>query len=215
MEKWIRRFVRRMAVKMEFDAEREAVVAYGLIALVQITITLALVLAWGFLVEAPVEALIICLSVSLLRRFSGGAHAHDADFCTLLTTLYCTLTAVLSRALIHFYHPYAMVTAVLVLYAAAFLTVYRYAPVDSPNKPIKSETKIRRMRKASFVTLAVYGFASVLFYILGFPYYWFRAYGISLLFGVGWQAFTLTPLGAILLDKLNVLPKYARKEVSP
>ena len=56
MEKWIRRFVRRMAVKMEFDAEREAVVAYGLIALVQITVTLALVLALGFLVGAPVEA---------------------------------------------------------------------------------------------------------------------------------------------------------------
>ena len=201
-----------MAVKMEFDAEREAVVAYGLIALAQITVTLALVLALGFLVGAPVEALIICLSVSLLRRFSGGAHAHDADFCTLLTTLYCTLTAALSRALIHFYHPYAMVTAVLVLYAAAFLTVYRYAPVDSPNKPIRSETKIRRMRRNSLILTACYLALQLLCYFLSPSVQVFQSYGISLLLGVSWQVFTCTPLGAILLQKLNDMPKCLRKE---
>lgn len=215
MEKWVRRRVRRMAETMKFDPEKEAVVAYGLIAIVQIAVTLLLVLALGFLVGAPVEALIICLSVSLLRRYSGGAHAHDADFCTLLTTVYCTLTAALSKALGQAYDPWAMAAATAAVYVAAFLIVIRYAPVDSPNKPIHTEQKRQRMRRGSLITLALYGAASVLFFLFGFRLAWVHSYGISLLLGVGWQAFTLTPLGSVLLNWLNELPKFVRKEDSP
>lgn len=212
MEAWVRKRVSKMALSLGYDAEKEAVVAYGMIAIVQVLITLLLVIVFGLLVGAVVEALIICLSVSLLRRYSGGAHAYSADFCTVLTIVYCTLASLLAHRVAAAYQPLAMLAAVLAVYGGGFAILLRYAPVDSPNKPIRSEAKIRRMRRDSLIVTACYLAAQLLFYFLSPSAQVFRSYGISLLLGVSWQVFTLTPLGAILLQKLNDLPKCLRKE---
>lgn len=214
MEKTMRRLAGKIALSLGYDSEKEAVIAYGLFAITQITVTIVLALLFGFMVGAPVEAMIVCFSVSIYRKYSGGAHAHDAEFCTVISVIYCTLAAWLSKQLIPLYHPFAMLGAIILVYALVFWITYRYAPVDSPNKPIKSEQKIKRMRKGSFTIVSAYMAVQLFFYFGSNQWPAFRSYGISLLLGISWQAFTLTPLGAILLDKLNVLPKYARKEVS-
>ena len=214
MEKLARRLAGNIAASLGYDSEREAVIAYGLIAILQITVTVLLVLVFGLIVNAPVEALIVCFSVSILRKYSGGAHAHDADFCTVVSIVYCTLAAVASHLLAGIYHPIAMAVAVPGVYAAALWIIHRYAPVDSPNKPITSEKKIRRMRRGSFTVVCLYLALQLGFYFTSGSNRSFVAYGISLLLGLSWQALTLTPIGAILLNRLNDLPKYARKEVS-
>jgi len=215
MEKLVRKQASKMAASLGYDAEKEAVVAYGLIAIVQICITLALVLIFGLIVGAPLEAMIVCLSVSILRKYSGGVHADNAEFCTTFSVIYCTITAVLSKWLIVAYSAFPMALAIAIIYVAAFAIAIRYVPVDSPNKPIKTEKKIKRMRKGSFIILAVYFALSALFYALSFQTPAYRSLGISMLFGVAWQVLTLTPIGAILLHKLNDLPKYFQKEVKP
>ena len=211
MEPWVRRFANRIATELHLDAEREAVIAYGLIAIVQISLTLLLVVLFGLLVGALWEALVICLSVSIYRKYSGGAHAHDAEFCTVVTVVYCTLAALMARWLATHYVPALMLAAIALTYGVAFWVAYRRVPVDSPNKPIKTERKIRRMRKTSFLLLSMFVCVSVFFYVLGVHPTVGRALGISLLLGVGWQTLTLTPLGAILLNKLNDLPKFFKR----
>ena len=212
MERFVRAWAAKIARTLGFDVEKEAVMAYGLLAITQITVTLALVLALGFAVGAPVEVLIVCLSVSILRKYSGGVHADSIEFCTVFSVVYCTLTAVLAQRLATLYHPALLLAATLVTYLAAFAIVRRYAPVDSPNKPIRSEAKIRRMRRDSLMVTGGYLALQLLCYFLSPSAPIFQSYGISLLLGVSWQAFTLTPLGAILLQKLNDLPKCLRKE---
>lgn len=212
MEKIIRRQASKIARSLGLDAEREAVVAYGLIAIVQITITILLALLFGFIIGAPVEAMIVCFSVSILRKYSGGAHAHDTEFCTVVSVVYCTIAALVSRLLAVNHQAVLMLIAIAVVYAAVYWIIYRYCPVDSPNKPIKTEKKIKRMRRGSAIIVTVYVALQLLFYHFGGVSAAFRSYGISLLLGVSWQALTLTPIGAILLNKLNDLPKYFRKE---
>lgn len=214
MEKIMRSLASKIALSLGYDSEKEAVIAYGLFAIAQITITTVLALLFGLIVGAPVEAMIVCFSVSIFRKYSGGAHAHDAEFCTVISVIYCTVAAWLSKRLVPLYVPLAMLAAIVLVYAIVFWITNRYAPVDSPNKPIKSEQKIKRMRKGSFTVISVYLALQLFFYFSASRWPVFRSCGISLLLGIGWQAFTLTPIGAILLDKLNVLPKYLRKEVS-
>ena len=84
--------------------------------------------------------------------------------------------------------------------------------MDSPNKPIKNPLKIKRMRKGSFLLVTAYLALQLLFVFLGTRNPLFQGYGISLLLGVAWQTLTLTPIGAVLLNKLNDLPKFLRKE---
>jgi accessory gene regulator B len=206
MEKLARKLASNISSSLGYDDEKEAVVAYGLIAMIQITLTTLLVLLLGILAGAPVEALIICFSVSILRKYSGGAHAKTAEFCTGFSVIYCILTAVISKRLLAgIYNPIAMAVAIIIIFALSFLIVYKFAPVDSPNKPIRTEKKKKRMRKGSFIILSVYFVMSVTFFLLAYQSEIFESYGIGLLFGISWQIFTLTHLGAQFIGKMNQL----------
>lgn len=215
MEMLVRRFTHKIALSLGHDEEQEAVVAYGLLAMLHTAINILLVFLLGLLLGVPGEALVVCLSASLLRKFSGGVHAVAAELCTSIGIVYCAGTAFLVRnVLLSFYHPAVMAVAVAVVYCFAFLAVYYKAPVDSPNKPIKSEQKIRRMRRGSYATLTVYLLFSIMFWFLGGSRAWAGSYGISLLFGVAWQAFTLTSFGFAFIGKLNSLYISVRKEAA-
>jgi len=204
MEKMAKQLACNIASSLGYDKEKEAVIAYGLIAMIQITITVLIVLLFGILIDAPVEALIICFSASILRKYSGGAHAKTPELCTFITVVYCTLTAFLAKNVIAtIYSPTPMIIAILIIFGLSFLIIYKFAPVDSPNKPITTEKKIKRMRKGSFIILALYLTLSIVFWMLSSHWEVFKSYGISILFGASWQIFTLTSLGLLFMGRMN------------
>jgi len=212
MEKLARRLANKIALSLALDSEREAVIAYGLIAILQVFVTILIVTLLGVIIGALVESLIVCFSVSLLRKYSGGAHAQTAEFCTAITAVYCTLTAALSKYIIvYIYHPIVMLIAVILLYACSLWVAYRYIPVDSPNKPIKSPVKIKRMRIISISILIFYAALSGLFLIFSRVRPETQSFGISLYFGISWQMFTLTPVGAVMLHKLNEIFQFKER----
>lgn len=208
MEKLAKKIANNIARSLDYDEEKEAVVAYGLIAVLQIFETFFLVLMAGLLIGAPAEAMIVCLAVGLLRQYSGGAHAGTAELCIGIGVIYSAAAAFISKKLLlSVYTPAAMLPAIIVLYAVSFILVKKYAPVDSPNKPIRTEKKRERMKKGSLVVLSVYFALSVLLFFAGYHVKTFNSYGISLLFGVAWQVFTLMPLGADFLHIVDKLLK--------
>ena len=197
---------RKISAELNYDPEKESVIAYGLTAIIQIVLTLILIIIIGSFTGSVPEALFVCLAGSLLRRSSGGAHASSAEICTVFSTLYCIAVSVLAKGpLFRLYDNLYMLIALVVCYGLAFIIVYRFAPVDSVNKPIRSEAKRQRLRKNSFITLSVYAAISAALYIAGFSVPRFRSLGIALLFGLAWQIFTLTPVGERFVHLINIL----------
>ena len=157
MEQLARKLASNIASSLGYDDEKEAVMAYGLTGIIQIFATVMLVLLLGILVGAPIEAMIVCFSASMLRKYSGGAHAATAELCTGISMVYCTLTAVISKfLLLPIYNSILMFVVGFFIYGLSFYIIYRVAPVDSPNKPIRTDKKKKRMRKGSFITLSIY-----------------------------------------------------------
>ena len=212
MEKLAKQLASEIAQSLSYDKEKEAVVAYGLIAIIQISITIFLVLLFGVLLGAPVEALIICFSASILRKYSGGAHADTPELCTAISVVYCTSTAFISKSLFAAnYSSFTMAISVLIIYGLSFLIVYKFAPVDSPNKPIKAQKK-KRMRKGSFILLSIYFALSVVFWLLSSRLADFKSYGIGILFGISWQIFTLTYFGHQFIERMNHIQFFRKEE---
>lgn len=204
MEKLARTLANKISLSLGYDAEKTAVIAYGLIAIIQIFITTLLVFLAGILAGVPVEALIVCFSVSIFRKYSGGAHAKTAESCTLFSVFYCTLAAVVSRRLLAgIYSPLPMAVSIILVFGLSFLVVYQFAPVDSPNKPIRTAKKRTRMRAGSFIILAVYFAISIMLFIISRRFTIFRSYEISMLLGISWQTFTLTSSGAQFIGKIS------------
>lgn len=206
MEKLAKQLANNIASSLNYDKEKEAVIAYGLIAIIQVAITVLLILLFGIQIGAPIEALVICFSASILRKYSGGAHADTPELCTAISVIYCILMALLTKHLLTpIYNPIIMAVAILIIFSLSFLVVYQLAPVDSPNKPIRTEKKKKRMRKASFLILVVYLALSIVFWIFINDIEAFKAYGIGMLFGITWQIFTLTSVGFLFIGKINQL----------
>ena len=98
MEKAAKILANRIAQTLQYDEERELVVAYGLTGLIQTTVTVLLVLIFGLIAGVPVEALIICFSVSILRKYSGGSHADSIHLCTAMALLYSVFDGIIDSA---------------------------------------------------------------------------------------------------------------------
>ncbi len=207
MEKYSRAVAEKLASDLGYDDEKREVMAYGAFALFQMLISVGLVLGFGIVFHVAVEALIISFAASILRKYSGGVHASSPNTCTLLGIVVCIGFAMAIKFVL------APVTGIggflaagVPAFAWAFYTVYKLAPVDTPNKPIRSEAKRRRMRKGSFTLLGFYLVLTAVSLMLYMIVKWdnFFVYSMCLTFGVLWQVFTLTRGGHLVIVKLDL-----------
>ena len=206
MEKLAQRITNKLSIELNFDDDKRQIVAYGLLALIQIIISIALISFVSLIFGVIFEALIICFSVSILRKYSGGAHAGSIEICTIFSVFACVGFAIIIKyLLLTFVDTIIIIYLLLIVYAFSFVLLYLFAPVDSPNKPIKTEKKRVRMRKNSFLTLSIFFAISILFLFLGFKNKSFISLNLSLLLGILWQVFTLTTIGKHSLKKVDFI----------
>ncbi len=204
MENLSKGIAKEISQSLQYDTEKEAVIAYGLLGILQLITNIGLTLLLGFIFGVPGQAILLSFSVSLLRRFSGGAHSSSLNLCTIVGLVYSIAFARLSVTLTHQFHQTWMPIGVgVVSFAIAWITIVQRAPVDHPNKPIRSIPKKQRMRRGSFAVMAFYTAMYLFLVIIGCDRLTFRSFGYSLVFGVLWQTFTMTPLGQLLLSNLD------------
>lgn len=214
MEKLCNKIAGKIAVELNFDRNKTEVIAYGMFALLQMIISVGLVALVGALFNVLTEALIISFTVSILRKYSGGAHASSSISCIFLGTLICIGQAVAVKFLanqqvtLNF-----MILFGVIIFISSYFIVYKFAPVDSPAKPIKNEDKRKRMKKGSIITLSVY----VVIIIISLSMYYFIRnsnvinYCLSIYIGVLWQVLTITTYGNAFVGKLELLFNYILK----
>ena len=199
MEKLAHRLAEKIAVSLNYDAEKQAVIAYGLTGLLQLLLLAAVFTLLGLVFSIFWELAILYIAVALYRKYSGGGHASSMMACTLFSVCICLLMAFSSRGLaLVFSRMPAFLAAAGVFLLAGVITWFR-APVDSPNKPIRTEKKKRRMRRGSFLFLAAGLCVSLLLFWGAGRYPRCGSCGFSLLLAVCWQAFTLTPPGIAVI----------------
>ena len=204
MEQLARKIAKTISTNLHYDEEKEAVIAYGLIAIIQTFVTLLLVIVLGIVFQILIEALLVTLSASLLRKYSGGSHASSIGICTATAVIYSIGCGLIVKYLLTGVdNTDVAVVITSIIFTFAYWIAYKKAPVDSPNKPIKSETKIARMRKGTFIVLTCLLLLTGLLIALSEEYPILLNYSFSILFGIIWQISTLTKFSAKLAEKIS------------
>ena len=182
----------KVSSELNYDNERKEIIQYGTYALIQTLISIISVLILGLVFNIALEALIFLFTASILRKYSGGAHSESSNVCTLLGIIISICIGFLIKSSF-----FAKMNFELV--------VFKFAPVDTKNKPIKTEKKKKRMKKGSLKILTIYLFIEVLSIILYYNSGWSLAKPVmlSIIFGVAWQCMTLTYIGNILLKTID------------
>lgn len=208
MEKLSRVFADKIALELNLDINKKEVIAYGMFALLQMVLSIALVIIFGSVFNLLVEALIISFTTSILRKYSGGVHANSSGACIIIGTIICIGQAFIVKVLTDYdINLNLNIIVGSLIFIWSYYTVYKLAPVDSPAKPIKKEAKRKRMRKGSIIILTAY-LIIVIISLIMYSYTGDRnliKYYLCIYIGVLWQVFTLTTYGHFIMKKIDAL----------
>lgn len=199
MEKLADAIAFKIAAELGYDDEKREILAYGLFGIMDTLITLVIVGTVSAVFGFFIEGMIICIVGSVLRKYSGGAHAPTVLACIITSVLVCSLGAVVSQYLT-LLPPIPVGSILIVVCLLSLLLMVKYAPVDNPNKPIRKEEKRKALRKRS-IQLAVLVFGTTLFAVI---FSLMKQVSVpsaiaALTIGTIWQSLTLTPLFVKLL----------------
>lgn len=145
-----------------------------------------------------VPTLLITATFVLLRMIAGGYHMDTQGKC-LYVTLAIFITSPLIVKYTYQYWNFNSVTLLIIItFLLGLYTLGKYAPKDTPNKPITSVKKIRKLKLVSLVYLFIWLIITVLLNI-----FQFRLAAICLCFGVLLELFIISPIGHRFFDLFN------------
>lgn len=205
VEKLSKNITKTIENQLDLDNDRASIIEYGLYAFFQMSISILITAIIGAIFNVMIEALLISFVIAILRKSSGGVHASTSINCTIVGALVAVTPAYLIKD-ISFNSNYIIIIGIL-LYIISFIIIYKLAPVDSPNKPIKKEDKIKRLKRGSIIILSIYMIVVLINLVL---YYRTKSnvlllYSSCIYIGIIWQVFTLTKLGHVIVKIIDSL----------
>jgi len=203
IEKISNSFAKKIANELEYDNDKQEVIAYGTFALLQIAFSVALVVIFGLIFGVVIEALILTFTISILRKYAGGVHASSPTICIVVGTVICIGFAALSKiALFSNFNIVLYIT--IITFILSYIILYKLAPIASKSKPLSDAKKVR-MKKGSIITLSIYMFIVAILFVLYFVLNIINLlnYIFCINIGILWQVFTLTKVGDKVLGSLD------------
>lgn len=195
-----------ISTQLSLDKDKRSVIAYGLVGLLQVTALLIMISIIGVVSDSFYESLIIFFSVGFMRKSTGGAHSKTMMGCNTVTVLSIAILAISSRYLLNIpINSYINIWITLVVFLISFIIFYRRVPIDSPNKPIVTLKKIKRLRKESFYKLLLFFLLTLGAIALANSSARFYSIATSIRIALIWQSMTLTEIGASLLSNLDLI----------
>lgn len=185
--------------------EDEAVIAYGLFAILHTVLACLISLIIAAIFKTIITTCIITIVAMVLRKYSGGAHASHPMECTAVSLIVTVGGGVYAKHAS--LNPTIMIIVGIFLFIIAFYTIHTKAPVDSVAKPITRPEQRKMLKKKSYLVL---GICLIIVCILNLTYLTKQAsnylvYCLCIYIGVGWQVFTLTKLGHQSMNKIDFL----------
>jgi len=192
---------------LNFDDDTEEVVIYGAINLIQISISFLLTAVIGFILGVLYESLVFTIIVSILKKYSGGAHASSPGRCLFIGSTISVSFSLLITKILYRQSIWDITVIGVLCISISIYTIIIKAPVDSENKPITSNKMRQRLKRNSIVTILIYsGLMVIVLFIFKMSsnimyIKIFECIGLGTL----WQSSTLTKPTIKFLNKVDSL----------
>lgn len=204
MERLINDISNFLERELGLSADSKEVAVYGLYVFFSTLTGVVSIILVGWLLDVVGLSLVAVITASGLRVLSGGAHSLNLRNCTLLGAIMAPGIALVAKHLHGYFSPQAVILLVIFAGLTGILSIIRYAPADTPNKPIISESFKNRLRKLS-LTYTFLWFLVMAALVNGL---WIAPrYDVVLAstLGIIWQSFSLTPRGYWLVAVIDEL----------
>jgi accessory gene regulator B len=131
------------------------------------------------------ETLLVLLAAASVRLVSGGAHCGSPIRCAIVGAIIFPLIATISTYTVTYFSLWIL----LFILSISMLLIIRYAPAESPGKPLVNKDYMKNLFRLSIAIGLLVSLISILFYKFD------NIVSICLALGFLWQAFSISPIG--------------------
>ncbi len=162
----IARLAKSMAcffVKNELvEAEDEEVYAYGMEILFSTVFNLLIASGIAIATNTFLPCLINLTAFVTIRIYAGGYHANTHEGCMLTLIAVQSLFVIIIKTV-----PFEMLKMCIpFMIIFSVVTIFRFAPVAHPNKPLSDSLKLKLRRKA-YISMLLWLVFTITFMIIG------------------------------------------------
>ena len=193
---------KRLGNKLDKNEEEIAVLNYGLFFLIHTSIAIVLTFLVGIVLGILTEIMIISISASLLKRYSGGVHSSSPNRCVISGLILSVIASFISKYIAINFDYINMVLFEVIIMIVSAVIFYKKCPVPSKNKPLKKESTRIKLRKKAFQMMFLY---TIIIIVLCIVYsfkqiYWMKLASFSIVMGIVIQTIAITKSGDLLIN---------------
>jgi accessory gene regulator B len=203
---------RYLAVELQLDAKDTETIQFVLEYFLGLFVNLGVVVGIALWLGITPYVLAAMVPSGILRLVSGGAHCSTFLRCLTLGTVIMVGLGQLA-AMIGILMPHALLFFLVAFTTAwGFYVMHRWAPADTPAKPIVSPKKRTIYRRLSYIFIAVWAAVVSVLTLYGGDAPLDSALALASTGGLCWQICSITPAGyrfiamvEVLLDKFRIV----------
>jgi len=185
---------RYLGKELQLDVKDTDTVRFGVEIFLDFFISFGFIfgVAWGLGILPYV--LTVWLTINGLRIISGGAHASSLFRCTMIGTVILSCIGELSFRFGPLISQELLLSLLAFSVVVSVYAVYKWAPADTPAKPVVSAVKRARFRRLSYIFIAAWAV------VMSGLIFWGEspmifALVVASIGGVLRQIFSITPAG--------------------
>lgn len=196
-------FSQYLARELDIDARDAEVIRYGLEIILGSLIKGATIIGVSYLLGITPYVLTALGTSSVLRLLSGGAHCSSYSRCLVFGSAISVVIGSLAPVAGPYFNGLMMLVLIMFTALTGLFFVNRWAPADTPGKPIKRPEKRERFRKYALLYVVVWNVALTLFVLLRGAEASSLSLALASAGGLLAQVVSLSPAGYRLIGRID------------
>lgn len=137
--------------QLKENHEKRRVYYYGFTVVFGAILKGLIIVSISYIFGVLLPTLFIVLMFGSVRMIVGGSHLDTYWRCILTSLSFFILIGITSKYTFSYWSSTSIVAFVLLTFIIAFTGILKWAPSDSPNRPITNEKEIKKFRNLSII----------------------------------------------------------------
>lgn len=189
---------KKLAIVLNENHNKRAIYYYGFYMVFSTLLEGIILISVSLLLGILVPTILITCVFGFLRMFAGGFHFDTLGRCLFISMGLFIVFALISQYTYKYWNITSVAIFLFMVFAFSLVSAIKYAPKDTPTKPITDPVEIAKFKRLSIVYLGIWLIVCSILTVLA-QY----MYAIAMGFGVLLEIFSITPIGHLFFNKIK------------
>jgi accessory gene regulator B len=157
IQKWSYGCAKKLALILNENHQKKSVYYYGFQIVIGAIVKGIMLVGISLVLGVLLPTLIITVTFASLRMLAGGYHMDTYGKCIFVSLGLFIVSSLVANYTYANWQGVHIILLILVTFILGLYVLIRYAPKDTPNKPITSPDEIRKFKRLSIMYLFVWG----------------------------------------------------------